>query len=222
MYADTRLWVRKGWVDYIAPQLYWSMGDKAASYRTLVRWWAGVAGEAPKGTPVRLFIGQAAYRVKKSSADPAFRSGTELTRHLTENAKYPQVDGDIYFSARDLAADRRGMARDLADGPYRHPALPPAMSRAPGGDPAAVTGLKASRAGGGVRLSWSPVRGATAYAVYRFGKTPGRCGLADARHLVAVVRGTAYDDKAERGHYYVTALTRTSRESPTGTATTVH
>lgn len=221
VYADTRLWVRKGWVDYVAPQLYWSMGDRAASYRTLVRWWAGLAGEAPKGKPVRLFIGQAAYRVKKSSTDPAFRSGAELTRHLSENAKYPRVDGDIYFSARDLSADRRAMAHKLIDGPYRHPALPPAMTRAPGGDPPAVTGLNVSRGGGGARLSWSPVHGAAAYAIYRFGKAPGRCGLADARHLVATVRGTAYDAAAERGHYYVTALTRTTRESATGTAATV-
>lgn len=222
VYADTRRWVREGWVDYIAPQLYWSMGDKAASYKTLVRWWSGLVKEAPDDHPVLLYIGQPAYRVMKGSTDAAFRKGGELNRHLDDNVKQPNVAGDIFFSARDLVANRLHMTDDLTGGPYENPALPPRLDRAPGGDPAAVTRLRAKDGSGKVRLSWSPVRDAAAYAVYRFPGKPDRCGFADNKHLVAVGHGTAYTDADHKdGHYYVTAVSRTARESDPGTAAVV-
>ncbi|HEY3685597.1 MAG TPA: family 10 glycosylhydrolase [Streptosporangiaceae bacterium] len=221
VYADTRKWVREGWVDYVAPQLYWSLGDKVASYKTLVRWWNGLVAQAPKDHPVQLYIGQAAYRVNKTSTDSAFRSGKELTRLLKENQGQSRVDGDIFFSARDLVANRLGMTDDLVSGPYAHPALTPVDTGAPDGAPAAVAGLRAARDGGDVRLRWSPAAGATSYAVYRFSKAPGRCGFADGKHLVAVVRTPAYTDHAKSGHYYVTAVDRASRESAAGPAAVV-
>ena len=222
VYADTRTWVREGWVDYVAPQLYWSMHDPAASYRTLVRWWADLAGQAPKDRPVRLYIGQAAYRVKKSSDDPAFRTGKELERHIAENAKYSRVSGDIYFSARDLIADRRGSVHRLGRGPDKHRALPPVDERADGTAPAAVRGLRVRRRSGGADLTWTPTAGHTirSYAVYRFDKRPDICDFADARHLVDVVSaggGHHYADSgAKPGLYYVTALDRAGRESDPG------
>ena len=35
LYADTRKWVREGWIDYIVPQLYWNIGFAAADYAKL-------------------------------------------------------------------------------------------------------------------------------------------------------------------------------------------
>ena len=32
IYADTRTWVREGWLDYIVPQLYWAIGFDRADY----------------------------------------------------------------------------------------------------------------------------------------------------------------------------------------------
>ena len=40
LYADIRLWIREGWIDYVLPQLYWEIGKKAADYETLAHWWA--------------------------------------------------------------------------------------------------------------------------------------------------------------------------------------
>ena len=39
LYADVLLWLQKGWIDYIAPQLYWERGHPLASYDILLRWW---------------------------------------------------------------------------------------------------------------------------------------------------------------------------------------
>ncbi len=38
LYADPLLWMREGWVDYMAPQLYWK-NQGPQSFRSLLRWW---------------------------------------------------------------------------------------------------------------------------------------------------------------------------------------
>ncbi|RKT86701.1 Uncharacterized lipoprotein YddW, UPF0748 family [Saccharopolyspora antimicrobica] len=97
IYADTRKWVKAGWVDYIAPQIYWPIGHSAADYAKLVPWWS----ETVTGTDVDLHIGQAAYRVGQEGwTDPG-----ELSKHLTLNAENPGVKGDIYFSAKSLTSN---------------------------------------------------------------------------------------------------------------------
>ena len=52
LHADTRKWVREGWIDYIVPQLYWNIGFAAADYAKLVPWWAEVA-RGQRRAPVR-------------------------------------------------------------------------------------------------------------------------------------------------------------------------
>ncbi|MGW3469313.1 glycoside hydrolase family 10 protein [Saccharopolyspora sp. NPDC000995] len=104
IYADSRKWVREGWVDYIAPQVYWQIGHPAADYAALIPWWS----KTVSGTGVDLYIGQAAYRVGREGwTDPG-----ELSAHLTLNSKHRGVNGDIYFSAKSLTTNAaEAMAR---------------------------------------------------------------------------------------------------------------
>jgi uncharacterized lipoprotein YddW (UPF0748 family) len=39
IYADSRLWLANGWVDYFAPQLYWAVEPKEQSFPALLNWW---------------------------------------------------------------------------------------------------------------------------------------------------------------------------------------
>ncbi|MGW7242280.1 glycoside hydrolase family 10 protein [Streptomyces sp. NPDC054804] len=121
LYADTRKWVQKNWIDYIVPQVYWQIGNAAADYTKVVDWWAAVA----KGSGTRLYIGEALYRAGAADAPSAWQNPAELSRHLTLAAQYPQVGGHVYFAAQDVAADPIGaLSRVVADH-YRQPALPP-------------------------------------------------------------------------------------------------
>ncbi|MEV4259459.1 family 10 glycosylhydrolase, partial [Spirillospora sp. NPDC049652] len=153
IYADTRGWIRKRWVDYITPQLYWPIGDRAADYRTLVAWW----DRQVAGTGVQLTIGQAGYRVGE---DAAWKRPDELSRHLTLNTRHPGVRGDIFFSATDIAKNRRGFASRIRADHYARPAIPPATP--PAGQkprtPEPVRGVRADTAdnGRGVQVSWAP------------------------------------------------------------------
>ena len=39
LYADSRKWLREGWCDYFAPQLYWGISPPQTSFTTLLDWW---------------------------------------------------------------------------------------------------------------------------------------------------------------------------------------
>jgi uncharacterized lipoprotein YddW (UPF0748 family) len=93
-FADTRGWVKRGIVDYIAPQIYWNIGFDVAEYTTLVDWWADVA----EGTGVKLYIGQAAYRTGDADSASPWHGVAEIDRQLTFNRSRPRVDGYIMYA----------------------------------------------------------------------------------------------------------------------------
>lgn len=196
IYADTRLWVTKGWIDYIAPQIYWQIGLKVADYAELVRWWSKTVA----GTGVALYIGQAVY--KYNDDKPTFTDPAELSRHLTLNRSYAQIGGDIHFSASDVRRDTKGAISRLVRDHYAHPAIVPAISKVGGKAPKTPTGLKATRTSKGLRLRFtrSSSRGAVSYAVWRLPSASASAArLADGRRLVATFRA----DSAHRVQEYI-------------------
>ncbi|MNV95138.1 hypothetical protein D3C71_1899990 [compost metagenome] len=98
MYADTRTWIKNGWIDYIAPQIYWSLSFSAARYDKLVDWWVNEV----KGTGVKLYIGQAAYKVGASDQKAEWQSGEQIINQLKYNEQYDEVAGSIMFRANDI------------------------------------------------------------------------------------------------------------------------
>ncbi|KOG10442.1 glycoside hydrolase family 10 protein [Streptomyces viridochromogenes] len=121
LYADTRKWVREGWIDYICPQLYWNIGFAAADYAKLVPWWSEVA----RGSRTKLYVGEALYKAGDPAQPAAWQEPAELSRHLTLAKEHAEVCGHVYFAAKDVATDRIGaMARVVADH-YEQPAIPP-------------------------------------------------------------------------------------------------
>jgi len=102
MYADTRRWVKSGWLDYICPQIYWYRGFEIADYAKVLDWWAGVC----EGTGVDLYIGLAAYREHERSADDEHWKG-EIVAQLQHNARvYPNIiKGSVFFRYNSLLGD---------------------------------------------------------------------------------------------------------------------
>lgn len=217
IYADTRGWIQKGWLDYVVPQLYWPVGDPRADYTTLASWWA----RQVKGTPVQLYIGQAAYRVGEEG--PWRRPG-ELSGHLSLDDRLPQIRGEVFFSAADLAGDRQGFASRIRADHYTTPALVPVMPERGGTAPAAPRQAHAVASKDGVTVSWHGT-GATSFAVYRVAGTRPACTRPDPATLIATVRAepgqtTAVSDPTVKPGtaytYLVTALDRLHHESGPG------
>ncbi|NGO08152.1 family 10 glycosylhydrolase [Streptomyces sp. HC44] len=121
LYADTRKWVREGWIDYICPQIYWNIGFAAADYAKLLPWWAKVA----EGSRTKLYVGEALYKAGDPAQPEAWQAPAELSRHLTLAKEHPQARGHVFFAAKEVRADPTGaMARVIADH-YKQPAKPP-------------------------------------------------------------------------------------------------
>ncbi len=224
LYADTRGWVRKGWLDYINPQIYWEIGHDAADYAALVPWWADVV----EGTGVQLYIGQAAYKVAEQAG--AWQDSAELSRHLTFNQDHPQVDGDVFFSATSLDTNAAQAWQTVVADHYAHPALVPVKEDLGGAAPGAPEIVGASRTSdtAELRIAAADDSEPASYAVYRFDGAPDpdapMCGLDDPRNLVTTQRaaeGTTtvtVPDAAPEQTYYVTALDRLHHESDASAA----
>lgn len=218
LHADTRGWVKKGWLDYIAPQLYWYIGQSNADYAKLVPWWSDVAA----GTPTQLWIGQAAYKAGAAGQPAQWFQPDELTRHLTLNRDHPQVGGDIWYNSGDVRDDRLGSVTTVVTDHYTRPALGPLLPRLAGGAaPRRPVLVWARRVDGGAELRiLATGRDAPfQYAIFRLDRHARPGDFADARNLVAVVpadRQVRWVDPAgTRGaHYYVTAVDRANRQSP--------
>ncbi|MGG4045640.1 family 10 glycosylhydrolase [Paenibacillus favisporus] len=107
MSADVRTWVKQHWIDYVAPQIYWSMSFKNAQYDKLVDWWA----QEVQGTGVDLYIGHAPYKL--GTAEAGWQSAQEIINQLQYNTKYDAVKGSIFYSAKDLIKNPLGIVQAL-------------------------------------------------------------------------------------------------------------
>ena len=102
IYADSLKWIKDGLVDYIAPQIYWEIGNSAADYETLLGWWS----DAVKGTDVKLYIGMADYKADEAKEGSVWYGGTPLKEEFYLNDVYGTVDGEIHFSYTNVAGNQ--------------------------------------------------------------------------------------------------------------------
>jgi uncharacterized lipoprotein YddW (UPF0748 family) len=160
-YADTRKWVREGWLDYIVPQLYWAIGFDKADYAKVLPWWARTV----KGTKVQLYIGQADYRVGEKGP---WKQPDQLDRQLSLNDRYG-VQGSVHFSAKQVRSDNLGSVSLYTQHHYPAPALLPTMARLPAAPPLAPLVTAARRTGATVSVEWTPGEGEkpVSWALYR-------------------------------------------------------
>lgn len=100
LYADSRLWLASGWVDYFSPQLYWSMDAPQQSYPVLLQWWA-----AQNTQGRHLWPGHSLYRT-------ALQKG-ETTRQVQATRRQRGATGDLFWSAKTLLANKGGVADEL-------------------------------------------------------------------------------------------------------------
>ncbi|GIP20232.1 family 10 glycosylhydrolase [Paenibacillus sp. J22TS3] len=103
MYADVRTWIKNDWIDYVAPQIYWSMSFNTARYDKLVDWWASEV----RGTNVKLYIGHAAYKL--GTPEVGWHTAQEIVNQLKYNTQYSEVKGSIFFSAKNLLSNTLGL-----------------------------------------------------------------------------------------------------------------
>lgn len=98
-YADVKLWCSsKGYIDYIAPQLYWGYGEGTLPYDTALESWKSLV----KSKDIRLIVGLAAYKVGENEY---WRDGDILSRQVSDAQKCPQYSGFALFRYSYLFSD---------------------------------------------------------------------------------------------------------------------
>ena len=102
LYADTRKWAIENWVDYIAPQLYWTIGYDKANYKTLVNWWA----DQCRYSDTKLYIGMGDYRTQTTDATSDWYGGKGIAmirKEMELNDTIDVIEGEIHYTYNTLA-----------------------------------------------------------------------------------------------------------------------
>lgn len=221
IYADPKNWLEQGWVDYIAPQLYWPFGG-GQDYAKLAPWWASIANG------YHIYPGHAIYR-----ADPATSSGTlyqptEVPRQVRFNRAEDGIQGSIFFRAKNLTTFRtQGFADTLRTSLYSTRALPPIMRHKDLLPPAAPFNLRATESGSdAITLAWDEPfpTGFEAltrrFAIYRVQSAtpPDAAGVVlDPTNLLTLTSTPLFVDRPPADptpyYYIVTAVSGNSVES---------
>ena len=216
LFADATAWLKKGHVDYLAPQLYWAFGSRR-DYGRLAAWWAGRANGR------HLYPGHAAYRAGTLAARRSPYGPGEVPSQIRYNRADRRIQGSILFRAQHLLGRTGSLSDSLRTSLYPYPALTPTMPWLDQTPPAPPREVSCRWQQEGVRVRWTAglLEGqapeARRYAVYRMQMAaPPHRLKPKAQHLVGITGLTSVLDQADENMaygYMVTAVSANSVES---------
>ncbi len=219
LYADVLLWTEKGWVDYMLPQLYWTLEKKVASSEKLAYWWNDNANGR------HMYIGQSIGATMDTPDLPPSKNPTQLDHKIRLSRELPNLHGNCWWPGYMITSNYKGIADSLAINQQATLALVPSYPWIDNVPPGEVTGLRAD----GRAISWNaPVaddvmQQARAYVVYCFGEGEA-VDLDNPASIACVTYSPEYviPEWMEGVYtYVVTVLDRANNESKTGKSVVV-
>lgn len=216
--ADALKWLSEGWIDYIAPQLYWSMQHPRASYEVLANWWN------QNHHYRHLYIGQAFFKIQ-NDADSSWSTAEELLQQMRLNRQLENVQGSVFFRVNFLLSNPDQAFSKIKKEFYQYPCLLPTMPWKDQIPPLRPKRLRALQQKNRVLLNWQAPKTASdgdkpyRYVVYRF-LANEKIDLQQAKNILAICQNTAYQDFLDEQAakldfvYVVTAIDRLHNESP--------
>ncbi len=219
VYCDSRIWLQRGWVDYIAPQIYWNIGLAVADFSILVPWWANNVFDR------HLYIGHAAYRINATDV-AAWQNPSQMPTQIRLNRSTAKVQGSIFYNTNTLNKNLLGFRDSLITKLYKTPALMPQMVWKDAVSPNSPKNLTVSLTNIGLQIKWEkPTVGASeldkirGYVLYRFADNePIDISNPAAIRSIIYKDTTAFFDadisqQAIRYTYAITAIDRLHNES---------
>ena len=214
LYCDTKLWIEEDWVDYMAPQLYWSTKNEFANYNNLINWWTKYSHER------HLYVGHAIYKLDERNRH-SFKTA-ELMNQVNICRKNGKVDGSIYFRAKAFVSNHQNFQKTMSASIYKYPSLIPAMNWIDSIPPSQPLKLKAKIKEDNVVLKWKAPKynsvndSATYYVVYRFEENEV-IDLQFSNKIISIQKQTEFVDSLRTPtscfKYAVTAVDRLHNES---------
>jgi uncharacterized lipoprotein YddW (UPF0748 family) len=221
LYANSRLWLQQGWIDYLAPQVYWYMGQSGSDYNNLAPWWHN------NNFGRHIYMGQAGYKVGDGAQNAAFASDrTQIPKQVRLNRTYNGIHGQIVYNTSSLRINPLDFRDSLRLNLYNRPALLPTMPWKDNVAPGPATSLTGTKlANQTISLTWVNPPASVAsefdvvkrFAIYKAVNTMPN--INNAADLIAITNtnvssfidtdvlpNTIY-------HYVVTAVDRLNNES---------
>jgi uncharacterized lipoprotein YddW (UPF0748 family) len=215
IYCDPLNWISNKTVDYVAPQLYWAIGNHNADFAKLLPWWSSVVDGR------ELFIGIFSSKM----AAPDYKgSPSEIEKEIKLSRQMLNVGGTIFFSAKSITENYSHFADSLKLY-YKYPSIIPAMPWIDSVPPLPPVNLSATGDSAGVILKWNkPVTASDGDSAYRFViykfNQPDEINLDDAKHILKITNGSknyfmdSSPNALRNSHVYlVTSLDRMNNES---------
>ena len=216
LHADVRFWLVKGWIDYVAPQLYWSTRHPLASYQELLPWWA--ANSFGK----HVYVGHAAFKLVDNQEPKTWENPQQLPLQLElRRAMADRIHGGVFYSASSFDKNPFGIEDQLRGRFHRVPAMVPAMPWKDPLPPGIPGGPAARRNLSHVLVTWQApppaADGDTAvrYAVYRLPEKEVE-STQSMEHFLGYTHSPLFIDHHPakgKSYYLVTALDRLHNES---------
>ena len=211
LYADVMLWMQKGWIDYLMPQLYWEHAHRAVPFGVLMPWWYGHCYKR------HVYYGLGIYRMVGAHTGP-WSSVNELLWQIRDIRGQCPNSGYAFFSATSFDKIQLPIKDSMQKYYTKYPALIPPMIWLDSVAPAAPV-LKILPAGNGTTLSWqesNPIKEPLRYVVYRFINNE-HMDLERNDRIVSIQQSMQYTDPdakhIKQCTYVVTALDRLWNES---------
>ncbi len=142
LYADSKKWLQEGWIDYLAPQVYWYIGQPGANYGIVTPWWNN------NSFGRRIYIGLAGYKVNDPAQGVNWANPSQIPDQVRMNRGLENISGQaIYNTASLRSSTKLGFRDSLRLDFYLRPALQPTMPWIDAVAPAAASDLKVIKFG---------------------------------------------------------------------------
>jgi uncharacterized lipoprotein YddW (UPF0748 family) len=166
LYADAELWLKNGWLDYLAPQLYWAISPPPQAFDVLLDYWLR---ENTRGRHVwpGLYTSRIDGSVKSFEPEEIVKQ-IGVTR--SRAGRGMNSIGHVHFSIAPLMQNRKGISDQLKSVSYQSAALIP-PSPWLGSETPGAPKVGARRGTAGLDLKLSAGKGATQFAIWaRYGE----------------------------------------------------
>ncbi|MCP4707698.1 MAG: family 10 glycosylhydrolase [Planctomycetes bacterium] len=111
LYADAKLWLNKGWIDYWTPQLYWPVNQIPQSFPVLLNWWIGENKKNRHFWP-GINVGRG--------------TGECINQIMITRGMLSDSPGVVHWSIGSVNRNEAELAQALLAGPYAKKSLVPA------------------------------------------------------------------------------------------------
>ncbi len=215
LHADVLKWMENKWVDYILPQLYFSMGYEKLDFLIIKDWWRDNAYNTP------LYAGLGSYRLAEDAPNESFRTNKEIANQIDTIRNTSGYNGFCFFTANNFRDNKLDINSVIVE-KFKYPAIPPKIladnqkystATPPTNATTIITTNKDKSKK--VELKWQPFNGTYMSVIYR-AKRDEKPEIDNPQNIIDIIDGNSYictDIDAAEYDYYITTLSRYAKES---------